>query len=193
MGTSLLCDQELWWKYQQVAMHFNQLIIQFRVQALGGLVAASTAAGVFLGSKGLKLHDRNRVLRHAFTLLLFVWVAIAVLDLFYYQLLLKGAVKALVDYEKDCPFQLSTYIERAAGPGHRWWESRSTWYYSLSGLPILLYVGLKWTERGRELWDQRVRGQRHPTSDARSASELVSGHNGTEGVAETSPRDETME
>ena len=38
---------ELWQKYEKVAMHFNDLIIRLRTQALAGVAALSALTGFF--------------------------------------------------------------------------------------------------------------------------------------------------
>jgi hypothetical protein len=41
---------ELWEKYEQIAMHFNDLLIKLRTQALAGVAAISAIVGVFAKS-----------------------------------------------------------------------------------------------------------------------------------------------
>jgi hypothetical protein len=36
---------ELWGKYEDIAMHFNELLIRLRTQALGAVATIVTAAG----------------------------------------------------------------------------------------------------------------------------------------------------
>jgi len=139
----MACDNTIWWQYEQVAMHFNQLIIQFRVQALGGLVAASAAGGLLV-SKDMDVDARDQIRRYFFTFLLFAWAAAAVLDIFYYQRLLQGAVRALTEYEKGCAFQLSTIIERELGAPRQIGRAPATWYYAIIGVPIAFYVAQRW-------------------------------------------------
>jgi hypothetical protein len=140
------CDNTVWWQYEQVAMHFNQLIIQFRTQALGGVVAAVVAGGVLAG-KEADAADRNRVRRHFFGFLLFAWTAAAFLDALYYQQLLRGAVDALITYEKGCPFQLSTQIENHFDSHPRLFEHwAAVWYYGILWVPLFLYVAPNWVK-----------------------------------------------
>ena len=42
--------RELWEKYEEIAMHFNDLIIRLRTQALAGVAALSTLVGLFAKS-----------------------------------------------------------------------------------------------------------------------------------------------
>jgi hypothetical protein len=39
--------EELWAKYEEIVMHFNDLLIRLRIQALGGVAALSTLLGIF--------------------------------------------------------------------------------------------------------------------------------------------------
>jgi hypothetical protein len=107
----------LWWHYEELAMHFNGLIMQFRVQVLGGAGAIGTLAGYLINSDKIsdeKLRDRLRMIVAA-GLWVLIFVA-AMLDLFYYRLLLEGAVKAIVDLEAQYPdIQISTVIEQTVG------------------------------------------------------------------------------
>ena len=48
---------ELWSKYEEIAMHFNDLIVKIRTQALGAVAAITTIAGVL--SKGNTVGDYN--------------------------------------------------------------------------------------------------------------------------------------
>lgn len=40
---------EVWKKYEDVAMHFNDLIMRWRLQAIGGLAGLVTLAGFVVG------------------------------------------------------------------------------------------------------------------------------------------------
>jgi len=113
---------ELWHKYESVAMHFNELIIRFRLQALGG-VAALTALAAFIFNEKLDSACRPPLLL-GFTILLFLaWTAMWVLDAWYYQKLLLGAVDAITALEEDTgrAINLSTKIEERlkSGPGKK--------------------------------------------------------------------------
>src|SRR4029453_19258191 len=94
-------------------------MMQFRVQVLGGAGAIGTLAGYLINSDRIE----HETLRHRLraTVAAGLWVLIfaaAVLDLFYYRLLLEGAVKAIIDLELKYPdIQISTEIERAVGLG----------------------------------------------------------------------------
>lgn len=89
----------VWKEYERIAMHFNELIIQLRIRALGGVAAISALVGFF--SKGEKPEDFQwGILAAVLVILIFVWIAIWVLDIRYYNRLLLGAVRAILEVEK---------------------------------------------------------------------------------------------
>ncbi len=111
---------ELWSKYEEIAMHFNDLIVKIRTQALGAVAAITTIAGIL--SKGNTVGDYNwGLISSVFFFLIVFWVAIWILDFKYYNCLLHGAVDAIVEIERLSrdgvthinEIQLSTYIEKA--------------------------------------------------------------------------------
>jgi hypothetical protein len=111
---------ELWCKYEEVAMHFNDLIIRLRFQALAGLAGISAIVSIVGRSGSQSAGVSSNVLGGFFLLLVPLWIAIWVLDRFYYDKLLTGAIKAIRDLEssKGRPSHvppsilLSTTIER---------------------------------------------------------------------------------
>lgn len=89
----------LWKEYENIAMHFNSLIIKLRSQSLGGVAVFATIAGVV--AKGdTTATVRWGLLTGAFALLSVFWLAVWVLDFCYYNRLLAGAVQALIDIER---------------------------------------------------------------------------------------------
>jgi hypothetical protein len=103
----------LWYHYEQVAMHFNELIIQYRLHLMGGLGTIGALSGYLIGGKVDDPQMRNWLRALVSTGLLMLLVAAASLDLFYYDQLLQGAVDALVEFEsKHPPIDLSTLIEK---------------------------------------------------------------------------------
>ncbi len=46
--------QDLWGKYEDTAMHFNDLLIKLRIQALAGVAAISTLIGILTRTDALK-------------------------------------------------------------------------------------------------------------------------------------------
>src|SRR5205814_8813176 len=105
----------LWWHYEELAMHFNGLIMQFRLQVLGGAGAIGTLAAYLINSGEIddeKKRERlSAVVAGGLALLI---LSAALLDVFYYRQLLEGAVNAIVDFEQQHPeIQMSTEIKRA--------------------------------------------------------------------------------
>jgi len=91
--------QDLWKEYEKIAMHFNDLLIKLRMQALAAVAAISAVAGIF--SKGGSIDEVRWGLAAAvFFFLSLFWVAIWAIDFLYYNRLLHGAVKAILDLEK---------------------------------------------------------------------------------------------
>jgi hypothetical protein len=108
----------LWYHYEEIAMHFNSLIMQFRLQVMAGAGAIGTLASYLIGGKvsDPKQQDWLRALVSSGLFILIL--AAAILDLAYYNQLLRGAVNALLDFEKQHPeIQLSTQIEATVGRG----------------------------------------------------------------------------
>src|SRR5437868_3790624 len=107
---------ELWSRYEDLAMHFNGLIIQFRTQALAGLAALSSVAGYLIEKiPDTRERERYRLIAGCSAAFAVAWTAAACLDLLYYSRLLEGAVKAIIDLERDTKIQLSTSIRREVG------------------------------------------------------------------------------
>lgn len=109
---------EIWFHYEEVAMHFNDLLMQYRLQLMGGIGALGTVASYLIGGK-VADHRRREWLRFQVVLGMTVLVtAAAALDVFYYKELLGGAVEALTTLEAQHPhLQLSTTIKRRVGLG----------------------------------------------------------------------------
>ena len=116
---------EQWYRYEEIAMHFNNLIMQFRLQLLGGAGLIGTIASYLIGGKvkpDLQRHWITCVVSAGLFVLL---AATASLDVFYYNRLLTGAVRALLEFEAKHPeIQMSTRIEDIVGPGKYtiWWS-----------------------------------------------------------------------
>ena len=89
----------LWKEYEEVAMHFNDLLIRLRSQSLAAVAAFATIASALLRNS----NDSGplwEAMTGVFGLLILFWIAIWVLDLGYYNRLLLGAVQALISIEK---------------------------------------------------------------------------------------------
>jgi len=144
---------EVWKEYENIAMHFNELLIKLRMQALGGIAAISALVG-FL-SKGDTPEDfRWGILASVFFILVLFWVAIWFLDFRYYNRLLLGAVAAIFQIEEKSKththiqeLELSHIVEQAVrgktkglkGPGLL---SGRHWFYGLVllALSIALFI-----------------------------------------------------
>jgi hypothetical protein len=129
----------LWNKYEDVAMHFNDLIMRWRLQAIGGLAGLVTLAGFVVGDAAT-LHVRYRAMLIFSGVLMLGWIAVACIDLFYYRRLLQGAVDAILELERKTEgrITLSLKIEDRA----EWGAAVMPWlFYSLGLVPL---VALLW-------------------------------------------------
>jgi hypothetical protein len=114
-----ICESDLfnvWKEYESIAMHFNELIIRLRTHALGGVAAISAIIG-YISSNSTSQIDWG-FLSAVFFMLTIAWTAICYLDLGYYNKLLEGSVKAILEIEKiaaeqhyPVPLNLSITIE----------------------------------------------------------------------------------
>jgi len=93
--------QTLWEKYEDIAMHFNDLLLRLRSQGLAGIAAISTLVGIFTREGISDIHTDWLVATAMFVALTFFWIAIFCLDVLYYNRLLMGAVAALVKLEDE--------------------------------------------------------------------------------------------
>jgi len=127
----------IWSKYEDVAMHFNDLLMKWRLQAIGGLAALITLAGSVVGK--IQNHDARYwgVILLA-TTFLFVWIGLATLDLFYYRKLLEGAVEELLSLESQIHIKMSTTIERFAKAGGK---HAPVFFYVLGAAPLIFILG----------------------------------------------------
>ncbi len=113
---------KIWKSYEDVAMHFNDLIIRLRIQSIGGLAALTAILGIFLNDR---IETNSNSLNYciatiALFILIMFWVGIFFLDIFYYNRLLEGAVNGILELErskdefvKNKDINLSTNIELA--------------------------------------------------------------------------------
>lgn len=109
--------QELWSRYEDITMHFNDLLMRLRSQSVAGIAAISTLVGLF-SKEGLADIRMSWLAAAAiFLAMALFWVAIWCLDFFYYNRLLSGAVAALTALEGQIKsgtvenIQMSTTIE----------------------------------------------------------------------------------
>lgn len=100
---------DAWKVSEDVAMHFNNLLLGFRLKAIGGI-----AVGAVVGI-GLKVGDLANpvVVLSLFVGLAVIWLLVWAADFFYYYRLLAGAVDELLRLEKKLgDIHLSHLIER---------------------------------------------------------------------------------
>jgi len=134
-------DFEIWIQYEEIAKHFNDLLIQYRLQLMAGMGAIGTIASYLIGEKASD-ENKNWLIAVVSTWLLLLIVAAAIIDLCYYSQLLLGAVAEIVDYEKRFPqIQISTRIKEYAG-GDGLWAIKSA--YAVMILPLMFFVGNSW-------------------------------------------------
>lgn len=110
-GGALIDAQKLWEKYEDIAMHFNDLLMRLRSQSLAGIAAVSTLVGIFTKEGVPNAHMGWMAATAIFVALGAFWVAIFFLDFFYYNRLLTGAVAALTALEESTKSQAVTRIE----------------------------------------------------------------------------------
>lgn len=91
--------QTLWAKYEDIAMHFNDLLMRLRSQSLAGIAAISTLVGIFTREGISDIHMDWLVATAMFIAMACFWIAIGCLDLLYYNRLLMGAVAAIIELE----------------------------------------------------------------------------------------------
>jgi hypothetical protein len=112
---------KVWKHYEDVAMHFNDLIIKLRTQSIGGLAGLAAILGIFLHSQAGSNASFNCGLAVvAIICLMLLWIAVWILDMCYYNRLLEGTVNAILelekkkdDYLKKKEINLSSNIEGA--------------------------------------------------------------------------------
>lgn len=90
---------EVWNKYENIAMHFNDLLIKLRTQALGGVAAIATIVAV-VSKNGPDSSFNWAIMAGVFFFLSVFWIAVWVLDFKYYNRLLHGAVDAILEIEE---------------------------------------------------------------------------------------------
>ncbi len=131
---------QLWAKAEEVAMHFNEMILNFRLKALGAITLAGGLVGAVLLTKEGGPPSRFSCLAFSagMVFLSAAWVAIGVLDLGYYHRLLLGAVREVIRLENlsGDTSQLSRLIKEEAERGRfKDWSNRRIFY----ALPLLAF------------------------------------------------------
>src|ERR1700743_2579491 len=99
---SQLSIQELWAKYEDIAMHFNDLLMRLRSQSIAGIAALSTVVGVLAKGDVASLSISWFVAAMIFVAMGFFWIAVWCIDFLYYNRLLSGAVAAISELEAHC-------------------------------------------------------------------------------------------
>ena len=136
------------WKYwvqcEEIAMHFNKLIMDFRLRALGGVALSSGFMVAMLRDESF---DRHIPFLAAWLIAMcVVWIAIGIIDRFYYQRLLHGVVIEILRIEADyggnflrCSRQIEHTVNDGLGNEKHW----PRWAFYL--LPLIpLFGGAIW-------------------------------------------------
>jgi len=147
--------QRLWEKYEDIAMHFNDLLIRLRTQSLAGVAAVSAVAGIFSKEGISDLSLDWHITRAILVALIGFWIAIWCLDMGYYNRLLGGAVNAIIELEKttsrqtefDSEIKMSRDIE--AQFRKTWWNHNKRSYDGVVAFYAIvlavLFVGVLFT------------------------------------------------
>jgi hypothetical protein len=106
-----LHSQELWAKYEDIAMHFNDLLMRLRSQSLAGIAALSTLVAVFSKEGVSSIKISWLVSSAIFLAMALFWIAIFCLDILYYNRLLQGAVVAINALERRTREGRAMYID----------------------------------------------------------------------------------
>ena len=137
---------DLWAKYEDIAMHFNDLLIRLRTQALAAVAAISTVVGIFTKTEPSAVHISWEIATAVFVGLIIFWVAIWAIDRLYYNRLLIGAVYALRQIEQESRKQspnlainMSTTIEEFVA---RPVDYRGRWQRFQSKLGVRIFYAL---------------------------------------------------
>lgn len=134
---------DLWAKSEEIAMHFNQLIVTFRLRALAAIgVAGGLIGTVLLNEKTAQVTRFNYVaFAGAMFFIAILWLAVWAIDLLYYHRLLLGAVAELLRLERESNgvVRLSTSIGAKAERG--WDTVARTLFYALP-LAALITTGV---------------------------------------------------
>ena len=140
---------EVWKEYEQIAMHFNELLIQLRMRALGGVAAISALVGIL--SKGDTVADfRWGIVSSVLLVLTLVWIAIWIIDVKYYTRLLLGSVRAVLEVEEIShraktvsSLQMSHRIKETVEGDfsnldkNPFWRDAVWWFYTLVFVALL--------------------------------------------------------
>src|SRR5262249_9692244 len=92
---------DLWAKYEDIAMHFNDLLIKLRTQGLAAVAALITLVGIFTKTEPENIHLSWEIATAVLIGLAVFWIAIWIIDFRYYNRLLIGAVVSLKEIEAE--------------------------------------------------------------------------------------------
>ena len=129
---------QLWSKYEDIAMHFNELIIKLRVQALGGLTISGTLATAIF-----KTENNFNSLKLLIPFFLAGWIAIYFLDMHYYNRLLSGAADAIVELEEQ--FE-SIKLSKKITEEIRKSQNGRTLFYSIVSIALVIISIYLWVD-----------------------------------------------
>jgi hypothetical protein len=150
---------ELWWHYEEVAMHFNNLIIQYRLQVMAGAGAIGALSSYLVAGNIDDPIIRHKVRGTISALLLLLITAAAIIDLAYYNELLRGSVNALLKLESSYDFlYLSTEIHN---------EFNGTPSYFIIGFAYgIIWLALFcYAIKNRNLYIKEESNKKKPTSE----------------------------
>ena len=157
---------KVWTQYETLAMHFNDLLMRLRSQSLAAVAAFATAAGVLIKTESVGVDFRWGFMSAVFSCLFVFWIAIWILDLWYYNRLLLGAVEALLVIERASlegdrilGVNLSVQIEAAVRRRRKgsWKRCKGIWvFYFIVCLLLLTATGLSIRGFGGTETGQRV-------------------------------------
>jgi hypothetical protein len=147
---------DLWKMSEQVAMHFNDQIQNFRLKALGAVTLGAGLIGTIVVPKpGTVSCGAYPVLSGAMVFLAVIWFAFFSIDFWYYQRLLRGAVNDAIRLERRSGnvIALSTQIEKdvvkkdrpkdeqTVSPGVGFWLFYALPFVALIGAAVFAYIG----------------------------------------------------
>lgn len=117
MALELKEATDLWYHYEEIAMHFNNLTLQYRLQLMGGAGILATVFTYLVGTNNQK--DKTWLMFIIPLTLFIIVLAAAILDVFYYDKLLSGAVQELISLEAKYPdLNMSTRIKEVVSGNH---------------------------------------------------------------------------
>jgi hypothetical protein len=166
--------RSLWAKYEDIAMHFNDLLMRLRTQSLAGIAAVSTLVGLFT-KEGMATPQTSWLAATAiFIAMACFWIAICFLDFLYYNRLLIGAVRAIISLERktDGLIEMSTSIESAFKKRNTNRDSNELWGVKAFYLIVLLVISGGAVFSGKMYCDSKG----SPTSPTATHAVTASGH-----------------